>query len=656
MRSGLLRLNLVAVTVSVVFPLNSPLPPHRGPSASSHSAALGVPRAEINDNRRAAGVQRGSDLTLHLVAREAMWHPDGDTAPGILTQAFAEDGHAPRIPGPMLRVRAGTNVSVTIRNEVPHATLIVHGLTTRSGAAPTADDSVRVEAGATRSMRFRLDAPGTYYYWGTTMGRTVDERTKADAQLTGAIVVDPADGPLPPDRVLVLGMMSDTAGHVLMVRKRLLAVINGRSWPETERLQYTVGDSVRWRLINASGDMHPMHLHGFYFRVDSRGDGLSDTTYAPGQGDQVFTNLLKPGTTMRMSWVPERPGNWLFHCHLPEHFAHRGPLGVVPVPAADHVHHIGNHAMEGMSGLVMGIIVRPASAGAPRVADDHVTRRQLRLVIRPSGNASSLAPHFEYALEDGRRAAPLAPGDHAAPAIVLTRGEPVSITVVNTLSEPSAVHWHGIELESYFDGVAGFSGDAARLSPVIAAGDSFVARFTPPRAGTFIYHTHVQEERQQPAGLAGPIIVLDDATRYDPSKDFSVVATAQREPPDSTGTIPAVAWLNGSASPAPLNLRVGEHYRLRLINITTNAPGLIFSLTKAGALLQWRPLAKDGIDRARARQGVGVARQPVSIGETADVELSPDSAGDQELQARNPVGKLLGTLSLHVTGAAGRTK
>ena len=46
----------------------------------------------------------------------------------------------------------------------------------------------------------------------------------------------------------------------------------------------------------------------------------------------------------------------------------------------------------------------------------------------------------------------------------------------------------------------GFSGAAGHLAPVIAPGDSFEVRFTPPRAGTFIYHTHVDEERQEPAG------------------------------------------------------------------------------------------------------------------------------------------------------------
>ena len=45
--------------------------------------------------------------------------------------------------------------------------------------------------GSTASVRFEAYAPGTYYYWGTTTGRPVAFRTKEDAQLTGAIVVDP---------------------------------------------------------------------------------------------------------------------------------------------------------------------------------------------------------------------------------------------------------------------------------------------------------------------------------------------------------------------------------------------------------------------------------------------------------------------------------
>ena len=112
-------------------------------------------------------------------------------------------------------------------------------------------------------------------------------------------------------------------------------------------------------------------------------------------------------------------------------------------------------------------------------------------------------PAYGFTLDDGRQTAVAAPPYLPSPTIVLKRGEPVSITVVNQLPEATAIHWHGIELESYYDGVAGFAGSAARLAPAIEPGASFEARFTPPRSGTFIYHTHVDEMRQQQAGLNG---------------------------------------------------------------------------------------------------------------------------------------------------------
>ena len=40
---------------------------------------------------------------------------------------------------------------------------------------------------------------------------------------------------------------------------------------------YDIGEAVRWRILNMSGIAHPMHLHGFYFTVDGRGDTQRDT-------------------------------------------------------------------------------------------------------------------------------------------------------------------------------------------------------------------------------------------------------------------------------------------------------------------------------------------------------------------------------------------
>ncbi|HTE46094.1 MAG TPA: multicopper oxidase domain-containing protein [Gemmatimonadaceae bacterium] len=73
------------------------------------------------------------------------------------------------------------------------------------------------------------------------------------------------------------------------------------------------------------------------------------------------------------------------------------------------------------------------------------------------------------------------------PVLELTRGERVAINIVNRSHDKAAIHWHGIELESFPDGVPGWSGAGNHVLPMIAPGDSFTVRFTPTRAGTFMY-------------------------------------------------------------------------------------------------------------------------------------------------------------------------
>ena len=612
---------------------------------------VAVPRTRANDNRVPAGVLRGGVLTLRLEGRVGTWHPNGDDQPGAELPAFAEEGRAPSIPGPLIRVPAGTEVAVTVRNRLVHDTLEVHGLHDRTEAPPAAAvlAGMRLAPGETRALRFRLDLPGTYYYWGTTTGRGITWRTGEDAQLTGALVVDPAGAPPARDRILVIGIWSDTVGRAFTQRRRVLAVINGRSWPYTDRLVYDVGDTVRWHVINASGDNHPMHLHGFFFRVDSRGDAVRSRGIAPDSADHAVTVSMNPGSTMHVTWVAERPGNWLFHCHVPEHIERRGPLGLAPSP------HVGmsHDAVDAMGGLVVGIVVRsPARVLASPTAAEG-TRRRLRLVIRRNAGGTDDAPYFGFALQEGATPPPPDSGLHVGPPLVLTRGQPVGITVVNTLAEPTSVHWHGIELESYYDGVGGFSGSGARIAPVIAPGDSFVALFTPPRAGTFIYHTHVDELRQEPAGLSGPIIVLEPGATWDSATDHPVLITS----PSSWDEAQRLVLVNGAHAPAPLVLRAGVPHRLRIVNMTLHRPALLLELRRDTTLLAARELAKDGADLPAWRRAPRAMSFPISIGETVDLELeTPDAPGDLRLDVRLgginlAVHPILATLPLRVVAA-----
>jgi FtsP/CotA-like multicopper oxidase with cupredoxin domain len=617
-------------------------------SAAGVSDSAAPERIRTHDNERAAGTFANGVLRLELETRIGKWYPHDKGGPSADMVAFSELGRPLQIPGPLIRVPAGTDVVVSITNALRDSTLTVHGLVSRPVAAGASAEPVKVAPGATREVRFRLDAPGAYYYWGTTMGRPLRLRTREDGQLSGAIIVDPPGAAVRPERVMVFGEWADSVGgEGAPVQRRLLLVINGRSWPHTSRLTQRVGDTVRWRMINTSAEVHPMHLHGFYFRVDSRGDGIRDTTYAGSARDMVVTERVPPGGTASITWVPERPGNWLFHCHFTAHFAARAPLGLRLAPAATngaHARHAGNHALEGMSGLVLGVEVEPRRAGDSNgeTASD-AGRRRLRLLTRPAGGTED-APYYAFTLHERGAEAPIDTTVRSGQPIILKRNEPVSITVVNRTPEPTAVHWHGIELDSYFDGVAGFSGSTRRLSPVIAPKDSFEARFTPPRSGTFIYHTHVDEPRQQPAGLSGALLVVDADRPYDPSTDIPVLITTPRSPETARRTV----LINGREAAAPVELRAGVAHRFRLINITIGRPGIRVEVRRDTSLVQWRALAKDGADLPDEGRVTRPARQQISIGETYDFELTPREAGNMRLEVRTAAGVLIATMPLVV--------
>jgi FtsP/CotA-like multicopper oxidase with cupredoxin domain len=300
-----------------------------------------------------------------------------------------------------------------------------------------------------------------------------------------------------------------------------------------------------------------------------------------------------------------------------------------------------NHALEMMSGPVIGIsITAPAETpGTPEV----MGRRKLRLVAQVERGGTAEDPAFGFTLEDGKTTTPEAPPYLPGPTIVLKRGEPVSIPVVNQLPEATAIHWHGIELDSYYDGVAGFAGDATRLAPAIAPGASFEALFTPPRAGTFIYHTHVDEIRQQQAGLTGALLVVESPAAYDPHHDIVLLVSVPRLTVDS-----GVVLLNGSSSPAALDMRAGERYRLRFINIHTFRPSMRMRVMRGNTPLTWRAVAKDGMDLPADQALVGPSAIQMGNGETYDFEFTPEAAGELRVEVTTGTGDLLVSMPVHV--------
>ena len=568
-------------------------------------ASNGPPLVRANDNRASAGRMRGDTLKLNLEVRLARWHPQADSGPYVDAPVFAEVGHAPQIPGPLIRVKRGTLIALRLRNSLADSALTVHGLATH----PTAEgDSLTLAPGEERVLNFAAGEPGTYLY--RAVAGTVDWDKREREQIAGAFIVDSSANPMN-DRVFVINIWGEPVDSVTY---RNALAINGKSWPFTERISASVSDSVRWRVVNASIRPHPMHLHGFYYRIDAYGNGRRDSTYADSARRRVVTQVMNPGETMSMVWSPDRDGQWLFHCHIGFHVIPDGARLVAEGASASPAHDaLSADAGTHMAGLVLGMDVRAPASWKPA---ERAAAISLRLHVTEGKRRARAQRALGYVLQEGD-AAPAADSlSHANPVLVMRVGRPVDITVLNRLKEPTAVHWHGIELESYSDGVAGWSGSATRVAPLIAPGDSFVARLTLARPGTFIYHTHLGDFDQMTSGLFGGLIVLPRGTQYDRSTDHLFVAgwDGPEDPPH--------LMINGDSLAKPATYAANVAHRLRFVNIGVAAP-IQVRLTRDTSLVTWRALAKDGDDLHPAQAVARPAALSLDVGETADFEFRP---------------------------------
>ena len=619
------------------------------PAQGTDCSGLPRPNAPIaapNENRTSAGILRDGVLTLHLVARRAVWYPEGPASCGLTVNAFAEEGKEAWIPGPLIRVVAGTELRVSLRNSISKP-IWVRGLQDHPGGEL---DSIEVIPGSTREFRFRVTVRGAFYYWGGERGARLPQPNE-DGQLVGAFVVDPPVG-APDDRVFVTTRWTPTgAGPTSSYRGYQLNAINGLSWPHTEQLDHAVGDSVRWQVINASNDLHMMHLHGFYFRLEARGDAAADSVEIRERRPQFVTNVLRPGEWFSILWIPERPGNWLFHCHLHAHMSPAQRLDrLLPEAAAamdglpDHPD--PGHALHSMAGLILGVRVEPERSDPPRPTASPA--RELRLFANTRERVFGERPGFGFVLQDDQhepaRDSIRIPGS----AIVLTREQPTRIAVHNRLDEPLAVHWHGMELESYFDGVAGWSGMQGRVAPAVPPGDSFVVHITPPRAGTFIYHVHNESGHELASGLYGPLIVVESGHAALPIHDRVFIISD--DGPERSG----VVFINGTTSPDTLELVVGTTYRFRIIDIASD-DAHVTTLRDGSGPVVWRAVARDGADLPPEQATERPARFNSAPGVTFDYEFTPTVVGtlavtvDTIRTGKGPAG-VITTVPIRVRG------
>jgi hypothetical protein len=65
-------------------------------------------------------------------------------------------------------------------------------------------------------------------------------------------------------------------------------------------------------------------------------------------------------------------------------------------------------------------------------------------------------------------------------------------------------------------------------------------------------------------------------------------------------------------------------------------------------LSRWTPIARDGADLPPAQRVTTPSRYGVTIGRTADFEITPGDPGDMRLEMQTSSGRLLGKIPIHV--------
>lgn len=173
-------------------------------------------------------------------------------------------------------------------------------------------------------------------------------------------------------------------------------------------------------------------------------------------------------------------------------------------------------------------------------------------------------------------------GSTPGPTILVYPGDTVNIRVYNNLPEPTSIHWHGLDVPNNMDGVPD-----VEPTPKIHPGSYFDYRFkivNPP--GTHMYHTHINNSRQEMMGLCGGFIILDPKQQSNIDYDYFIMLQEFHLKGLEMGEIRPGLYdidpmahdfnfftMNGRSFPSttPMTTSLNSIVRIRLGNISMNA-------------------------------------------------------------------------------------
>jgi len=253
----------------------------------------------------------GVTKTIELRVEDKLW----EVGPSALYRAWTYNGS---IPGPTIEATAGDRIVVRLINNSNHPASVHTHLVEFEQSQDGVDGPSIAQPGQTVTYEwFAPYAVAVPYHDHAAEGEGVargligalivhapDERpanehvvvlsdleTRFFAQLPG--VADPITGEFPD-------------GGVYRGAHQYMHTMNGHAYEDAiPHFAGKVGELSRWRVISIGIEAHTFHIHGHrWFEPDGT---LTDNIQ------------LAPGTYKSFEFTEDKAGDWLVHCHFPNH-------------------------------------------------------------------------------------------------------------------------------------------------------------------------------------------------------------------------------------------------------------------------------------------------------------------------------------------------
>ena len=271
-------------------------------------------------------VEAGGTKVFELTAEITPW----EVEPGTTVDAWTYNG---MVPGPQIAVDVGDRVRIELQNDLPMATdLHLHGINVENdmdGVAPLTQPSI--EPGESFTYEFTADEAAVAMYHAHHHGQM-----QVPNGLLGTLLVGQMDlhrGQTIGDETIPADLRVSQEMPLVLNDSGVIGFsLNGKSFPATTPIVADEGDWVLVHYMNEGSQIHPMHLHQFDQVVVAKDGYPLDNPYvadtvnvAPGERYSVLVHL-------------DRPGTWVWHCHILNHVERE----------------------TGMFGMVTAVVVEPA--------------------------------------------------------------------------------------------------------------------------------------------------------------------------------------------------------------------------------------------------------------------------------------------------------